>query len=306
MTNTDFERKTRSIFHKLHVEHANRDEISSRIRRLVSTEYLGLPKDFFTDKYCADLGCGSAALGTYNLLDLGARFVCAMDLNDSIIGTASAVLGKRDEFAGRWRLDIGSLAGLPYEDNHFDFVLCQGVIHHVEDDAKALREIHRVLKASGKANLLVHGKGGLMNRLGMELMRDEYFTNPEFKTLVDEGFSPEWFAENLNWLIGQIEDDGSENYRKSVTFLECLRDLIDTDLILTIRDRLQAPKYNTYTEDDFETMLRQTGFSSWYRVSRRPTYSNIRKVLAPLYHEYRSPLAKLLYGDGMLGFVVTK
>lgn len=42
-----------------------------------------------------------------------------------------------------------------YEDNSWDFVLCSHVLEHVEDDVKALSEIHRILKPQGKAILMV-------------------------------------------------------------------------------------------------------------------------------------------------------
>ncbi len=52
--------------------------------------------------------------------------------------------------------------------------------------------------------------------------------------------------------------------------------------------------------------LKAAGFTAWRRVSRQPSYNNIRKIVAPLYHDYQSDLARLLYGEGMPGYVVTK
>ncbi len=47
------------------------------------------------------------------------------------------------------------LTALPEADNSFDLVLCSHVLEHIPDDKKALQEIYRVLKPSGKAILLV-------------------------------------------------------------------------------------------------------------------------------------------------------
>ena len=44
---------------------------------------------------------------------------------------------------------------LPFEENEFDYVLCNHVLEHVYDDRKAMREIYRVLKFEGKAILQV-------------------------------------------------------------------------------------------------------------------------------------------------------
>jgi SAM-dependent methyltransferase len=38
---------------------------------------------------------------------------------------------------------------IPFEDNHFDIVLCNHVLEHVNDDIRAMREICRVLKPGG-------------------------------------------------------------------------------------------------------------------------------------------------------------
>ena len=42
-----------------------------------------------------------------------------------------------------------------YESNQFDFFICSHVLEHVEDDRKALRELYRILKPSGRGILMV-------------------------------------------------------------------------------------------------------------------------------------------------------
>jgi SAM-dependent methyltransferase len=44
---------------------------------------------------------------------------------------------------------------IPFESNTFDVVLCNHVLEHVQDDIKAMTEIHRVLKHGGFAILQV-------------------------------------------------------------------------------------------------------------------------------------------------------
>lgn len=47
------------------------------------------------------------------------------------------------------------ICDIRYEDKHFDFILCSHVLEHVDDDLKAMREMHRVLSDDGIAFLLV-------------------------------------------------------------------------------------------------------------------------------------------------------
>ncbi|MBK8554775.1 MAG: methyltransferase domain-containing protein [Lewinellaceae bacterium] len=54
--------------------------------------------------------------------------------------------------AGTVNMDI---TDIQYPDAHFDAVICSHVLEHVPDDAKAMKEIHRVLKPGGWAIMLV-------------------------------------------------------------------------------------------------------------------------------------------------------
>ena len=50
------------------------------------------------------------------------------------------------------RMDI---CDIQHPDRSFDAVYCNHVLEHVEDDRKALREFHRILRADGWAILMV-------------------------------------------------------------------------------------------------------------------------------------------------------
>jgi len=307
MDKQKLEKDTRAVFHEIHLDHLGNKKTSERLNSILSPESLNLPETFFSEKLCADLGCGSAVHGTFNLLNLGVKYVHAMDLDESFIEPAKKLLDKKPEFAGRWQLDIGSVLDLKYTDNYFDFVLCQNVIHHTADEIKALKEIHRILKPGRKAYVNVSGKGGLITRIFKEMLRDEYHNNEFLKGIVDKEFSEEWLKKQIDCLIAKMEDDGTASYQDAKTFLLSLKNLINKDLILSMKDNFNAPTYKLFTEKDFTDLLKKVGFSSWYRVARKTKYYNIRKIFSPFYYDYNHPLAKLFYGDGgALNFIITK
>ena len=47
------------------------------------------------------------------------------------------------------------ITNIPFEDNFFDFIMCNHVLEHIPDDGLAMRELRRVLKTSGWAILQV-------------------------------------------------------------------------------------------------------------------------------------------------------
>src|SRR3989344_9515024 len=153
------EKRTRSLFHKLHSQQAADKKVFDRLVALLSPEYLKLPKNFFEGKVCLDAGCGSNANATYSMLARGAQKVCAFDLDRSIFSVAPSMLKK---FDGRYELKTGSVLDIPYPDESFDFVHCAGVLHHSTDVYKGLSELTRVTKEGGTLFINVHGKGGIM------------------------------------------------------------------------------------------------------------------------------------------------
>ena len=41
------------------------------------------------------------------------------------------------------------ILSLPFEDNSFDFIFCNHVLEHIEDDSKAMSELYRVMRPGG-------------------------------------------------------------------------------------------------------------------------------------------------------------
>ena len=101
----------------------------------------------FKDKICLDAGCGSGRR-TKALLDLGAGYVYGCDISKDAIGVANVYL-KRAGYERKCEFQEGNVLDLPYKNDKFDYVLCNGVLHHTLDWKKGMQEIYRVLKEEG-------------------------------------------------------------------------------------------------------------------------------------------------------------
>jgi len=287
--------KTRKLFNQIHVHQTKNRIAFNKIKQFLSEKTLQLDKDYFKNKICADLGCGSTGSGGLNLLNLGAKYCHLMDLNKHITKPIEKNLSR---FKNKFEVNVGSLENLPYEKNFFDFILCQGVIHHMDDDKKGFKEIYRTLKKGGKSFILVHGNGGIINDFTMKIIRPRYKSDPKFKSFIN------------NMLKGNNKKSlkfFKENYdKKTNKLIKNLNFLFDKDLLLTIKDRILAPKYKTYQEKNLRKLLRLIGFKNIYRIKKEVKYNNIRKFVAPLYHHYDNEISRILYGDGIIQLVVQK
>ena len=94
--------------------------------------------------YALEIGCGRG-VGTEIILDqFGARRVDAVDLDPRMIKRAQKRLAGRPA-----RLWVADATRLEVDDSLYDAVFDFGIIHHILDWRKALREVWRVLKPGG-------------------------------------------------------------------------------------------------------------------------------------------------------------
>jgi SAM-dependent methyltransferase len=89
-----------------------------------------------------DVGCGPGALTAVLVDRVGAEAVSAID------PSAPFVAANRERFPG---VDVrqGAAESLPYDDDVFDLVLAQLVVHFMADPVAGLREMGRVTRPGG-------------------------------------------------------------------------------------------------------------------------------------------------------------
>ena len=91
-----------------------------------------------------DIACGAGELS----LKIAERDceVYGIDMSEDAINSARR-LAEREGIACEFR--VGSAEDLPYPDGYFDKIVCSSSLEHFNDDIKALKEMHRVLKPVG-------------------------------------------------------------------------------------------------------------------------------------------------------------
>jgi ubiquinone/menaquinone biosynthesis C-methylase UbiE len=107
-------------------------------------------------KRVLDMGCGSG------------RYTIAIAKSGAAHATGVDVQAKAFAASQQWCREQGlpvefresHVHQLPFADESFDFVFCNGVLHHTSFIERGLAELARVVKRSGAAFLYLYGAGG--------------------------------------------------------------------------------------------------------------------------------------------------
>ena len=99
-----------------------------------------------------DLGCG-IGFWTTEFASRGFTHVYAADLTQKALDLTAIRLAFSNLKAD---LSLQNAEKTSFEDESFDHVNCQGVIHHTPDTHAAVKEISRILKPNGSASISVY------------------------------------------------------------------------------------------------------------------------------------------------------
>jgi len=136
-------------------------EYEGRIERYVyRLEINGLADGFLEGKRCIDFGCGHGNFA-HALLRKGAEFVLGIDYGEASIRYARAARDRLRVAEDRLRFRVESVYEVSEPDSTFDFAIQNGVFHHLEDENRAYREVHRVLRPGGGLWAYTDGAGGV-------------------------------------------------------------------------------------------------------------------------------------------------
>ncbi len=99
-----------------------------------------------------DAGCGIGGSSRLLAKEFNSS-VTGIDITDAFVQTAR-MLTKCCGLDDRVEFECGSILDIPFPEASFDAVLCQHILMNIDDKARALAQLHRVLKPGGQ--LLVH------------------------------------------------------------------------------------------------------------------------------------------------------
>lgn len=198
------------------------------------------PKKTAKGKLVLDAGCGGGRYSVAWKL-LGADSVIGLDFSTQGIEDAQ----KRVEEKGIKKVKFikGDVLNIPFDDNSFDIVFSNGVLHHTSNWKKGIKEIVRVLKPEGFGWLyLIESPGGLFWDLS-EILR-----------IVMKGINLN-VARNSLYLIG-----------------------IPPNRVFYILDHIMVPINIRLGTDEIEKCLKQTGATNIRRLKRGVDFNRIEQI----------------------------
>jgi ubiquinone/menaquinone biosynthesis C-methylase UbiE len=106
-----------------------------------------------------DVGCGPGWI-THKYADNGAD-IYSLDLTFTAVTLARKNLARDGQNS---RFVVADAEHIPYKDGSFDFVSCDGVLHHTPGTEKGVAQIYRVLRKEGRAAISFYYENILLRR----------------------------------------------------------------------------------------------------------------------------------------------
>lgn len=101
---------------------------------------------FDSNTYYLEIGCGPAHIGDYLMENHDVYFI-GVDFNYNMLLTLKKYFDKKGY--KKYLLVYGDINDMPIKNNTIDFVYGGGVIEHMSDTNKILKELYRILKSNG-------------------------------------------------------------------------------------------------------------------------------------------------------------
>ncbi|MDD3222820.1 MAG: methyltransferase domain-containing protein [Clostridia bacterium] len=108
------------------------------------------------DMKVLEIGCGDGSLWTNNLAGIPENMdITLSDISEGMLRDTRRSLGKK---GSPFTFKAFDCHHIPYEDESFDLVIANHLLFYCEDIPQVCREVHRVLKPSGRFLCSTYGK----------------------------------------------------------------------------------------------------------------------------------------------------
>lgn len=125
----------------------------------------GLNEFFFKGKTVLDAGCGHGRFVEI-FAEMDTKLSVGMDLGEGI-----EIAKWRNREQKNTLLVQGNILNTPFKPETFDYIWCNGVIHHTPNPKRAVKSLCKVLKKGGYINLWVYPKGGYSWEVSQKIIR---------------------------------------------------------------------------------------------------------------------------------------
>lgn len=232
------------------------------------------PKDF-AGQAVLDAGCG---MGRFLLpvAGMGARHVIGLDYSSSVFHAQRHTRG-----LAHVTVVQGSILQPPFRPGVFDRVFSAGVIDHLDDPPRGLRELGELLRPEGTVAVWIYAHEG--NETYLRLVRPLRKIGPKLPAKMLYALSgvlagPVWLhSRTVNRWLG-VRKDGS--FRLPMAgYFTFIRNLRFRDIMLAIYDQLSHPLVNYLRKPEAEALFRDARLSldalhaprqnSWSLAGRR-------------------------------------
>ncbi|MGE9833324.1 class I SAM-dependent methyltransferase [Streptococcus orisratti] len=186
-----------------------------------------------------ELGCGTGELWKSNLdsIDKIEQLIIT-DFSSDMVEKTKSVIGNRDNVEYK----IMDIQNISFENETFDIVIANMLLHHVDDIDKALDEVNRVLKKGGIFYCATFGENGVVDYLA-SLFKNEINRELENKTFTLQN-GKNYLIRYFNNVEKLIYDDELQvtNIDDLVQYIQSLRGISEIGSLEEeiIRKRLES------------------------------------------------------------------
>lgn len=154
------EKTHKNLFQKLWVNYTFDEYKKERLGRYNKRLRINNLKKHIKNKKIVDFGCGHGNF-LFSCLFYGASYCDGIDYGIDAIKYAKKISNKLNFNKKKINFFCRSIYESKLKSNSYDFAIQNGVFHHMDNEIKAYKEMHRVLKKGGYCWIYTDGGGGI-------------------------------------------------------------------------------------------------------------------------------------------------